>query len=443
MIPVIAIVGRPNVGKSTLFNCLTKTRQALVADQSGVTRDRIYGEGLIDERRYIVIDTGGLEEAQEGIASLMSAQAMQAAENADIVLFLVDARAGLTTSDEEIAAKLRKLKKKIHVVVNKIDGADVDTVLAEFHELGLGAPIPISAVHRRGMLFLMEKMFADFPVVAAVDAVNKNTGIKIAFIGKPNVGKSTLVNRILGEERVIAYDQPGTTRDSIFIPFKRSTTEYILIDTAGIRKKSKINEALEKFSTIKALQAVEESNVVVLVIDAREGIAEQDLHLLDFTVNAGKALVIAINKWDSMEKHQHEQVQRELDRRLAFIDFARVHFISAFYGTGIDGLFKSINEAYRSACKKLSTPQLTRVLESAIEKHQPPLVHGRRIKLRYAHAGGSNPPVIIIHGNQVKSLPESYITFLIKTFRKKFDLIGTPIRIELKNSSNPYKKSEN
>jgi GTPase len=443
MIPVIAIVGRPNVGKSTLFNYLTKTRQALVANQSGLTRDRIYGEGYHNAHRYIVVDTGGLDSDRQGIAGLMVAQTLLAIKQADMVWFLVDAREGLTATDKEIATKLRKLKKTIYLIVNKIDGTNVDTILAEFHELGLGIPVPISATHRRGIDAFLDQILLPIQPDTTTKEVVKGEGyegIKIAFIGRPNVGKSTLVNCILGEERVIVYDQPGTTRDSIFIPFKRSANNYVLIDTAGIRKKSKIDEAIEKFSVIKALQVIEASNVVVLVIDAHEGITEQDLHLLNFIIDAGKALVIAVNKWDSMEIYQHEQVQKALDRKLVFIDFARMHFISALYGTGISGLFKSINEAYRSAFKKLSTPQLTRVLERATEAHQPPLVHGRRIKLRYAHVGGSNPPVIIIHGNQVKSLPQSYCTYLAKTFRKQFGLMGTPIRIELKSGANPYDK---
>ena len=442
MIPIIAIVGQPNVGKSTLFNCLTKTRQALVADKAGVTRDRIYGEGQNNEHRYIVIDTGGLDDNdQSGIASLTTTQTMLAVEQADIILFIVDAQKGLTTIDREIAAKLRKLPKKIYIVVNKIDNTRANSALADFYELGMGELFAISAIHRRGINLLLDHVLSSFPISPTIET-NSNKGIKIAFIGRPNVGKSTLINRILGEERVVVYDQPGTTRDSIFIPFQRLSNDYVLIDTAGIRKQSKIDEIIEKFSTLKALRAIEESNVVVLVVDAYEGgIAVQDLHLLDFALEAGKALVIAINKWDAIEQYQREQVQKELDRRLAFIDFAKIHFISAQYGTGINELFKSINEAYRSANKKLSTSQLSKALEQAVEAHQPPLIHGRRIKLRYAHPAGNNPPFIVIHGNQVKSLPDSYRTYLAKTFRKKFKLVGTPIKLEFKNSTNPYIKN--
>lgn len=436
MIPTIAIIGRPNVGKSTLFNCLTKTRQALVADEPGVTRDRLYGEGQNGEKRYIVIDTGGLVDNPQDLIKLTSSQTWRAVKEATIILFIVDARAGLTPADKDIAVKLRNAQKKTFLVVNKTDGIDIDVSIIDFHELGLGEPIPISAAHQRGINTLLDQILA--PIPSTITKENLYIGIKIAFIGRPNVGKSTLINRILGEDRVIAFDKPGTTRDSIFIPFRRSANNYVLIDTAGVRKRGKITEVIEKFSVIKSLQAIEQSNVVVIVIDAQEGLADQDLHLIDFVINAGKALVIAVNKWDSMDKYHYEQMEKALDRKLAFIDFARIHFISALHGIGINKLFKSINEAYSSAVKKLSTPQLTRVLEQAIEMHQPPLVHGRRIKLRYAHVAGSQPPFIIIHGNQVESLPKSYHIYLTKVFRKKFGLIGTPIKIEFKNSVNPY-----
>lgn len=437
MIPIIAIIGRPNVGKSTLFNCLTKTRQALVADQPGVTRDRLYGEGQSGEQRYIVVDTGGLGSDEHGIAGLTSSQTWQAIKEAAIILFLVDGRAGLTAADRDIAIKLRNSQKKTYLVVNKTDGIDINTAIADFHELGLGEPIPISSAHQRGINTLLEQILSVIQT-SETKETNQPAGIKIAFIGRPNVGKSTLINRILGEERVIVYDQPGTTRDSIFIPFKRAANNYVLIDTAGVRKRGKITEVIEKFSVIKSLQAIEQSHVVVVIIDAHEGLADQDLHLLDFAISAGKALVIAVNKWDSMEKYRCEQIEKALDRKLAFIDFARIHFISALHGVGISNIFKSINEAYNSATKKLSTPQLTRALEQAIEAHQPPSIRGRRIKLRYAHAVGNNPPFIIIHGNQVDSLPKSYRIYLAKTFRKKFGLIGTPIKIDFKNSVNPY-----
>lgn len=436
MIPVIAIVGRPNVGKSTLFNCLTQTRNALVADEPGVTRDRLYGEGQNGEQRYIVIDTGGLGSDQEGIAKLTTSQTWQAIKEANVILFLLDGRSGLTAADRDIASQLRNLPKKVYLVVNKTDGVDINTAIADFYELGLGEPIPISAAHRRGITALLDKILTAIPVSASKQIPE---GIKIAFVGRPNVGKSTLVNRILGEERVIVYDQPGTTRDSIFIPFKRAVQNYVLIDTAGVRRRGKVTAAVEKFSVIKSLQAIEQAHVAVIVIDAHEGLADQDLHLLDFVISAGKALVVAINKWDAMEKYKQEQLEKTLDRKLVFVDFARIHFISALRGTGINNLFKSINEAYKSAIKKLATPQLTRALEKAVEAHQPPLVRGRRIKLRFAHAAGNNPPFIIIHGNQVTALPESYRTYLEKTFRKKFGLIGTPIKIEFKNSANPYR----
>ena len=436
MLPVIAIVGRPNVGKSTLFNCLTKSRAALVADEPGLTRDRQYGEGVLDDRSYIVVDTGGLTEKEKGISALMAAQAWQAVTEADVVLFVVDARDGLTAIDQELAQKLRRLHKTIYLVVNKIDGVDTDTVVADFYRLGLGEVYPIAAAHRRGVTSLIAEVLAKLP--ATTEEAIAAEGIKIAFIGRPNVGKSTLINRILGEERVVVYDQPGTTRDSIFVPFARSDKDYILIDTAGIRRRGKVKEKIEKFSIIKALQAIEAANVVVLVIDAHEGIAEQDLRLLGFVLDAGRALVIAINKWDGLEQYERDQVKKTLDRRLAFVDFAELHFISALHGTGVGNIFTAINKAYAAATKKLATPQITRILRDAVAAHEPPLVHGRRIKLRYAHVGGHNPPIIVIHGTQTKSVPASYRKYLEKTFRKVLNLAGTPMRIEFITGKNPY-----
>lgn len=436
MIPVIAIVGRPNVGKSTLFNYLTKSRAALVASIPGLTRDRIYGEGRSDEHPFIVIDTGGLEGVQPDIESLVAAQALQAIQEADIILFVVDGRTGLTTSDEVIANKLRRLHKTIFLVVNKTDGVDIDTAVADFYQLGLGEPYPIAALHGRGVTTLLNKILKEIPVVPEHEALRLEEGIKIAFIGRPNVGKSTLINRILGEQRVIVSEISGTTRESIFIPFTRRNKNYTLIDTAGIRRRPKVTEKVEKFSIVKSLQAIDEANVVVLVIDAKEGVTEQDLRLLRFILDAGRALVITINKWDNLTHYEREQVKNELDRRLTFIDFAELHFISALHGTGVNNIFTSINKAYHSATKKLPTPQLTRILQRSITAHKLPLTRGRKIKLLYAHVGGYNPPLIIIHGRQTQAIPKSYRKYLEKAFRDALNLTGTPIKIEFRNDGN-------
>jgi GTP-binding protein len=436
MIPVIAIVGRPNVGKSTLFNYLTKSRAALVASIPGLTRDRIYGEGKIDEHAYIAIDTGGLEGAQQGLENLIATQVLQAIQEADAILFTVDGREGLTTSDEIIANKLRRLHKTIFLVVNKTDGIDIDTAVADFYQLGLGEPYPIAALHGRGVTTLLNKVLTQIPVVPEHKVPRLEEGIKIAFIGRPNVGKSTLINRILGEQRVIVSEIPGTTRESIFIPFTRRNKNYTLIDTAGIRRRHKITEKIEKFSIVKSLQAINEANVVVLVIDAKEGITEQDLRLLRFILDAGRALVITINKWDKLTHYEREQVKKELDRRLTFIDFAELHFISALHGTRVNNVFASINKAFHSATKKMPTPQLTRILQRAITAHKLPLAHGKEIKLLYAHAGGYNPPLIIIHGKQTHAIPKSYRKYLEKVFRDALNLTGTPIRIEFRSNEN-------
>lgn len=432
MIPIIAIVGRPNVGKSTLFNCLTKSRAALVADQPGFTRDRKYGEGKIGEKPYIVIDTGGLEGDEK--TGVVTQQTMLAIKEADAVLFVVDGRSGLTSADEAIANKLRRLHKVVYLAVNKTDGMDINTAIAEFYSLGLSEPYPIAAAHGRGITTLLNNILNLIPAKPEAKIPGLTSGVKIAFIGKPNVGKSTLINRVLGEERVIVQDQPGTTRDSIFVPFKRGDKAYVLIDTAGIRRGRKIS-ALEKFSIIKSLQAIEESHVVLLIIDARQNIAEQDLRLLGFILEAGKALVIVVNKWDGLGKYEREQVNKELNRRLVFLDFAEIHFISALHGIGVGGLFPAINRAYRSAIKKLNTPELTRILERLVKAHEPPMVKKHRIKLRYAHAGGQNPPVIVIHGKRVKALPAAYRRYLEKSFRKALNLVGTPIRLEFKTDT--------
>ncbi len=442
MKPVIALIGRPNVGKSTLFNCLTRSRDALVADQPGLTRDRKYGEGEIGDHSYLVVDTGGLSGDTEGIDELMADQVWLAVEEADIILFMVDARDGLVVGDEEIAERLRTINKPVHLVVNKIDGAQVAVVVSDFYRLGIGEPLGITASHGGNVRALMEEVLKDIPE-PEVDETEEDHGIKIAIVGKPNVGKSTLINRILGEERVLVYDMPGTTRDSIFVPFERRGERYTFIDTAGVRRRHKVHDKLEKFSVIKALQAIEQAHVVVLVIDAHEGISDQDAHLLGFVVDKGRALVIAVNKWDGLEDSERERVKYELGRRLQFVEFAKLFFISALHGTGVGNLFKPIQKAYLSATRHYSTPDLTRILEKAVEDHQPPLVRGRRIKLRYAHQGGRNPPTIIVHGNQTKDVPAAYQRYLANTYRKALQLEGTPVRVDFKTGANPFEGRKN
>ena len=441
MKPVIALVGRPNVGKSTLFNCLTRTRDALVADQPGLTRDRKYGEGKIDDKDFIVIDTGGLSDESNSLDSLMAGQVWQAVSEANIVLFLTDARQGLLAADEEIAQRLRRTGKTIKLVVNKIDGINTDIMLPEFHALGMGEPIPISASNNHGVKSLLHTVLAEES--SSEMAEDQPEGIRIAVVGKPNVGKSTLVNRILGEERVLAFDMPGTTRDSIYIPFTREDQDYVLIDTAGVRRKGKVANKLEKFSVIKTLQAIEHANVVILVIDAQQGITDQDAHLLGFILEAGRALVIAVNKWDGLEQDQRDRVKTELARRLKFCDFAQVLYVSALHGTGVGNLFKPVLNAYRSAMIDVQTAKLTKILESAVDAHPPPLVKGRRIKLRYAHQGGRNPPIIVIHGNQTEKTPQMYQRYLINYFIQTLHLEGTPVRVDFVTGDNPYKDKRN
>ncbi len=447
MLPVIAIVGRPNVGKSTLFNYLTRSRAALVADEPGVTRDRQYGEGSFQEQRFIVIDTGGLEENKEhphlNLQKQISQQTLAAMQEAQIIFWITDARHGLTATDEFIAAQLRSLSKPIYLLVNKIDGLDAAIACADFYALGITPIFPIAANQGRGIDSVLQSALPTLKHDETASEASEITGTKVAIIGRPNVGKSTLVNRILGEERVVALDTPGTTRSSIFIPMERRGKKYILIDTAGVRRKRSVEHAIEKFSVIKTLQAITEANVVLFIIDAQESIADQDLHLLGYVLESGRALVIAINKWDGLAADKRAWVEKELDRRLSFVQFARLHYISALHGSGVGDLFTSIDEAYRSATRKLSTPKLTEILERAIDAHQPPAVMGRRIKLRYAHAGGSNPPVIVIHGNQTNALPASYKRYLANYFRDTLSLIGTPLRIELRSSDNPFKDKKN
>ncbi|MDH2924374.1 GTP-binding protein [Nicoletella semolina] len=487
MTPVVALVGRPNVGKSTLFNRLTRTRDALVADFAGLTRDRKYGHAHIAGHDFIVIDTGGIDGTEEGVEEKMAEQSLLAIEEADVVLFLVDARAGLLPADIGIAHYLRQRDKTTVVVANKTDGIDADSHIAEFYQLGLGHIEPIAAAQGRGVTQLIESVLAplaetltkqaelskdngqgeavecdeksakdvqdewdnDFDVtneediallddVLAQEQALEDKKIKIAIVGRPNVGKSTLTNRILGEERVVVFDMPGTTRDSIYIPMERDGQAYTLIDTAGVRKRGKVHLTVEKFSVIKTLQAIQDANVVLLTIDARDGISDQDLSLLGFILNAGKSLVIVVNKWDGLSQDVKDNVKSELDRRLDFIDFARVHFISALHGSGVGNLFGSIQEAYQCATKKMTTSMLTRILQLATDEHQPPLVNGRRVKLKYAHPGGYNPPIIVIHGNQIEKLADSYKRYLSNYFRKSLKIIGSPIRILFQEGNNPF-----
>ncbi|MBI5007172.1 MAG: ribosome biogenesis GTPase Der [Nitrosomonadales bacterium] len=437
MLPTLVLVGRPNVGKSTLFNRLTRTRDALVADMPGLTRDRHYGRGRVGERPYLVVDTGGLEPvAKEGILHEMAKQTRQAVDEADLVLFIVDGRDGLTPHDKIIATQLRKTGRPVMLLVNKAEGMQRVRVTADFHELGLGEPIPISSAHGDNVAEMIEVALDELPAVEP-ETEEKPDHPKLAIVGRPNVGKSTLVNAILGEERVIAFDQPGTTRDSIYIDFERGGKQYTIIDTAGVRRRGKIDEAIEKFSVVKTLQAIEDANVVVLVVDARDQITEQDAHLADFVLQAGRALVLAVNKWDGLDEYKRDTAKRDIERKLHFLGFAKHHFISALNGTGVDALLKSVNQAYAAAMTKLPTPQLTRVLEEAVQKQQPPR-GAFRPKMRYAHQGGSNPPLIVIHGSALDKIPDSYRRYLEKTFCDAFKLQGTPLRIEFKSGKNPF-----
>ncbi len=437
--PVVALVGRPNVGKSTLFNRLTRTRDALVADLPGVTRDRQYGTAEIDGRAFIVVDTGGLSGDEAGLDSLMAEQTRQAVEEADVVLFMVDGRDGVLPADEQIAGQLRRLGKPVRLVVNKIDGLDPDAVIADFYGLGLGEPAPIAAAQGRGVAALLDGLEGVLPSAAGQGPEDEMAlGTRVAVVGRPNVGKSTLVNRLLGEERMVAFDEAGTTRDAVEIPFERDGRPYTLVDTAGVRRRARVRQGVEKFSVVKTLQAIERAHVVVMVIDAREGVTEQDLHLLGHVIESGRALVVAVNKWDHMDADQRDATRRGLDRRMAFARFAETHFISALHGTGVGLLMEAVDRAHAAATRKISTGVLTRALVEAVEAHQPPLVRGRRIKLRYAHQGGSNPPRIVVHGKQTGRLPGAYRRYLENHFRRTFDLQGTPVRLEFRTDENPY-----
>jgi GTP-binding protein len=446
MKPVIALVGRPNVGKSTLFNRLTRSRDALVADLPGLTRDRHYGEGRMGERPFLVIDTGGFEPvAKDGIMHEMAKQTKQAVAEADVVVFIVDGRQGLTPHDKTITDFLRKSGRSVMLVVNKSEGMKYTSVTADFYELGMGDPYVISAAHGDGVMDLVEESlniaFAQRPAVDEPPDQLQNS-VKLAIVGRPNVGKSTLVNTLLGEERVIAFDMPGTTRDSIEIDFEREGKSYTLIDTAGIRRRGKVFEAIEKFSVVKTLQSISEANVVLLLLDAQQDISEQDAHIAGFILESGRALVVGVNKWDGLTSDRRDEIKMDLERKLNFLSFAKFHFISALKSTGIGPLMKSVDSAYAAATINLSTPKLTRALIEAVEHQQPRRKGSIRPKLRYAHQGGQNPPIVVIHGNALEAIDDNYKRYLEKHFRETFSLIGTPLRIELRSGKNPFAKHE-
>ncbi len=437
MKPTLVLVGRPNVGKSTLFNRLTRSRDALVADLPGLTRDRHYGHGKLGSKPYLVVDTGGFEPlARDGIVHQMARQAEQAIAEADAVIFVVDGRSGVTPLDKEIADKLRRAGRPVVVAVNKAEGMKSGMVESDFFELGLGEPNAISAAHGEGVRGLVDLALESFP--EPEENEEKSDAVRVAIVGRPNVGKSTLINTLLGEERVIAFDAPGTTRDSIEIDFERGGRKYVLVDTAGMRKRGKVFESIEKFSVVKTLKAIEDANVVILMVDAQADVSDQDAHIADFIVQSGRALVVAVNKWDGLDSYVREQTRAILQRKLKFLDFAKFHFISAKQNIGLEALFRSVNAAYAAAMTKMSTPRLARVLADAVVR-QPPPRHGMfRPKPRYAHQGGSNPPIIVVHGNAVDQIGDSYRRYLESTFREAFKLQGTPLRIQFVTSKNPF-----
>ncbi|TWG86633.1 GTP-binding protein [Cupriavidus gilardii J11] len=446
MKPVIALVGRPNVGKSTLFNRLTRSRDALVADLPGLTRDRHYGEGRVGDRPYIVIDTGGFEPvAKEGIVAEMAKQTRQAVVEADVVIFIVDGRLGLAPQDRVIADYLRKTGRRIMLAVNKAEGMKYTSVAADFYELGMGDPYAISATHGDGVRELvdeaLEAAVQQRPELGETEDQTAR-GTKIAIVGRPNVGKSTLVNTLIGEERVIAFDMPGTTRDAIYVEFERGGKPYTLIDTAGLRKRGKVFEAIEKFSVVKTLQSIADAHVVVLLLDAQQDVSEQDAHIAGFIVESGRALVVGVNKWDGLDGHTRDRIKHDLQRKLQFLDFANFHFISARERTGIGPLLRSVDDAYAAAMIKMPTPKLTRVLHDAVAFQQPRRVGATRPKMRYAHQGGSNPPIVVVHGNSLSAVPETYRRYLEGRFRAAFNLKGTPLRIEFRTNKNPYADSK-
>ena len=445
MLPVIALIGRPNVGKSTLFNRLTRSRDALVADYPGLTRDRKYGFGKLGAIPYLVIDTGGVAGGESGIDERTVEQTVRALGEADVAIVMVDGREGLTAADEHVADLARRHARHVWLAVNKSEGLDADIAASEFHSLGIGEPHAVSSAHGDRIAALMDAVLADYDVdeEAQDTSDDDDDELRIAVIGRPNVGKSTLINRLLGEDRLVVFDQPGTTRDSVAVPFVRNDRNYVLIDTAGIRRRARVHETIEKFSVIKALQAIERAQVVIAVLDAHEGITEQDVSLLGLVLERGRALVVVTNKWDGLTASERKHVRDELERRLPFLDFAERITISALHGTAVGDLLPAVERAYKAATRDLSTTELTRELESAVTAHPPPLVRSRRIRLRYAHQGGRNPPVIVIHGNQTERVPESYRRYLINRFRKVFKLRGTPVRLSFRTGDNPYKGRRN
>ena len=437
MKPTLVIVGRPNVGKSTLFNRLTRTRDALVADVPGLTRDRHYGAGRMGDRAYLVVDTGGLEPEGQGVFVEMAKQARTAIAEADAVLLVTDAREGLTAQDRAIGEELRRMGRRVFVAVNKAEGMNPDLAAAEFHELGLGAPRAISAEHGQGVRDLVDAALADFPADEEPDG-ESDKAARIAVVGRPNAGKSTLVNTLVGEERVVTFDQPGTTRDAIDVELAIGGRRYILVDTAGLRRRGKVFESVEKFSVVKTLQAIDRANVAVLVLDAQGQISDQDAHIAGFILERGRALVVAVNKWDDLDDYARDMTKRAIARRLKFLSFARFHYISAREGRGVAQLIESVDRAYRAAMAKLPTPKLTRALIAAVAKQAPPRAGLSRPKLRYAHQGGSNPPIVVVHGTALNAVPDSYRRYLEADFRKAFRLEGTPLRIEFRSGRNPY-----
>lgn len=441
MSAIIAIVGRPNVGKSTLFNRITHSRNALVADRPGVTRDRQYGYGHHGERTFVLIDTGGLEQdsnKEMNISSRVSEQSMRAIEEADAVLWMVDGRSGLTTTDEVLASQLRPLSSNLFLVVNKTEGLDIAMVCADFHSLGVGQPLAISAGRGDGVDALIGEILAQLPTPES-ETASQEDGLRVGIIGRPNVGKSTLVNRMLGEDRMLTFDQPGTTRDSVAVPFERRDKHYVLIDTAGIRRRARITDVVEKYSVIKTLKAVEMAQIIVMVIDAHDAVTDQDLNLLGIAMDSGKSLIVAVNKWDGLDDDQKNTIRSQLQRKLDFVDYACIHFISALHGTGVGNLFDLIDKIGKSQASRVKSSMVTDLLHELVEAHPPPLVRGRRIKLRYAHIGGHNPLRIIVHGNQTEHVPSNYRRYLSNKLRQRLKLIGTPVMIEFKHGDNPFK----
>jgi len=446
MLPVIAIVGRPNVGKSTLFNRLTRSRDALVADRAGITRDRQYGIAEIGGRRVMLVDTGGLgdfESDMPELAERVAGQSLQAIREADAVLWLVDGRSGLTAADEALAAQLRPACRHLFLAVNKCEGLEPALATAEFHALGVSEPRAVSAERGDGVNALMDAVLDVLPPAAPVPAEEELPGLRIAVIGRPNVGKSTLINRMLGEDRMLTFDRPGTTRDAVAVPFERRGRQYVLVDTAGVRRRARIADQVEKISVIKSMQAVDQARVAIAVVDAQEGLTEQDLSLIGLCADSGKPLIIAVNKWDGLDPSQRAQVHGQIERRLAFADYACVHTISALHGSGVGRLFDTLDRIGRSLAVEIKPSRLTEILATAVREHAPPLIRGRRIKLRYAHLGGHDPVRVIIHGNQTQHVPDAYRRYLEGVFRKQLSLVGTPVQVQFKYGENPYRHKKN